>query len=179
MRRSRALVILLILVLAAFALRAFRLDFQSLWYDEAFSVYLAQFSLVEITARTAADIQPPLYYYLLHVWIALAGEREFAVRFLSLSFGLLTIPLLFVTARGLFNLPAAILAALLATFSPLYLWYSQEARMYTLITFLLLLSGYAMVRGMRVQTSEVLQSTPVARRSLKRSGREQRSGARL
>ena len=40
-----------------------------------------------------------------------------------------------------------VIAALLATLSPLYLWYSQEARMYTLITFLLLLSSYALLRA--------------------------------
>ena len=89
-------VILFLLVLAVFALRVFHLATQSLWYDEAFSVYLAQMPLGEITARTAADIQPPLYYYLLHFWMLFAGSSEFAVRFLSLAFGMLTVPLLYV-----------------------------------------------------------------------------------
>lgn len=152
MRRVNGFIVLLFLVLAAFALRVFRLDSQSLWYDEAFSVYLAHFDLGEIAARTAADIQPPLYYFLLNFWIGLAGDREFAVRFLSLVFGVLTVPLLYITARRLFNRDAALLAALLALLSPLYLWYSQEARMYTLITFLLLLSSYAMLRALAPST---------------------------
>jgi 4-amino-4-deoxy-L-arabinose transferase-like glycosyltransferase len=147
LRRVSWFTALCLIILAAFILRVFRLDFQSLWYDEAFSVYLAHFDLASITARTAADIQPPLYYYLLNLWIALAGDSEFAVRFLSLFFGVLTIPLLYVTARQLSNQTAALIAALLATLSPLYIWYSQEARMYTLITFLLLLSSYALLRG--------------------------------
>jgi 4-amino-4-deoxy-L-arabinose transferase-like glycosyltransferase len=138
---------LLAFCLIAFALRVFRLDLQSLWYDEAFSVYLAHFDLAAITARTAADIQPPLYYYLLHFWIARVGDSEFALRFLSLIFGVLTTPLMFVIAMRLFANPrAAIIAALLATIAPLYIWYSQEARMYTLITFLLLLSSYALLK---------------------------------
>ncbi len=136
------------LLLVAFALRVFRLEFQSLWYDEAFSVYLARMSLAEITARTAADIQPPLYYYLLHFWTALAGEGEFAVRFMSLCFGVLTLPLIYVTARRLFDPSAAVVSVLLAALAPLYLWYSQEARMYTQITFLLLLSSYALLRAL-------------------------------
>jgi 4-amino-4-deoxy-L-arabinose transferase-like glycosyltransferase len=145
----------LILALGAFALRVFRIDFQSLWYDEAFSVYLAQFSLAEITARTAADIQPPLYYYLLHFWITIAGDSEFAVRFPSLFFGVITIPLMFVTARKLFfNSTAAFIAAILATISPLYVWYSQETRMYTMITFLLLLSSYALLQGMESEETK-------------------------
>jgi mannosyltransferase len=156
LRRVNWSMTLILLLLAAFALRVFRLDFQGLWYDEAFSAYLAHFSLADITAHTAADIQPPLYYYLLHFWIVLAGDREFALRFFSLFFGVLTIPLLYVTARRLFALspvergrvgPGGI-AALLATLSPLYLWYAQEARMYTMITFLLLLSSYALLKGL-------------------------------
>ncbi|HEY6042701.1 MAG TPA: glycosyltransferase family 39 protein [Anaerolineae bacterium] len=138
--------ILLLLVLAAFALRVFHLGAQSLWYDEAFSVYLAQMSVGEIMVRTAADIQPPLYYLFLHFWMLLAGPSEFAVRFLSLTFGVLTVPLLSIVAKRLFNETAGIFAALLGAISALYLWYSQEARMYTLITFLGLLASYALLR---------------------------------
>jgi mannosyltransferase len=156
---SRSLVLILALMLVAFALRVFQLDKQSFWYDEAFSVYLSRFDLATITARTAADIQPPLYYYVLNVWMALTGDSEFAVRFLSLFFGVLTIPLMYVTARRLFDLTpdpsptrrgevTGIFAALVATFSALYVWYAQEARMYTLITFLGLLSSYALLRAL-------------------------------
>lgn len=143
-----AALLVLALVLVAFALRVFQLDKQSFWYDEAFSVYLARMDLFTITARTAADIQPPLYYYVLNFWMALAGDSEFAVRFLSLAFGVLTIPLMYVTAKRLFGRNAGLFAALIATFSALYLWYSQEARMYTLITFLGLLSSYALLRAL-------------------------------
>jgi len=137
-----------LVILLAFALRVFRLDAQSLWYDEAFSVYLAHFDLATIAARTAADIQPPLYYALLHFWIALAGDSEFALRFLSLVFGVTTVPLAYATARRLFDVTSARLAALLVALAPLYVWYAQEARMYTLITFLLLLASYALWRAL-------------------------------
>ena len=155
--RPRVWIVLILISLIAFLLRIFRLEHQSLWYDEAFSVYLARMSLGDITARTAADIQPPLYYYLLHFWIGLAGDAEFAVRFLSLFFGVMTIPLIFVTARRVFTPPyeggqrglsAALFSSLLALFSPLYLWYSQETRMYSLITFLALLSSYSLLRAL-------------------------------
>lgn len=154
LRRTNWFIALVAIVLVSFALRVFRLDAQSLWYDEAFSVYLAHFDLAEITTRTAADIQPPLYYYLLNLWIVLAGDSEFAVRFVSLVFGVLTVPLMFVTARRLFNRIAALIGAFIAMLSPLYLWYSQEARMYTLITFLLLLSSYAMLRALSPSPSK-------------------------
>lgn len=179
--RPRFWLVLLLLSLAAFLLRIFRLEYQSLWYDEAFSIYLSAMGLGDIAARTAADIQPPLYYYLLHFWMGMAGNSEFGVRFLSLFFGVLTVPLMFATGRRAFTpplsppykggagrgslseaaqgrapfamgqdkgIPVAIFSALLALFSPLYLWYSQETRMYSLLTFLALLSSYSLLRAL-------------------------------
>jgi 4-amino-4-deoxy-L-arabinose transferase-like glycosyltransferase len=138
--------LLLLIVLFALGLRLYRLDAQSLWYDEGFSVYLARMDLDQLTARTAADIQPPLYYYLLHSWIGLFGESEAALRGLSVLFGILTVPLIYAMAWRLFRSRlAGLLAALLVAVSPLHIWYGQEARMYTLLTFLCLLSSYIML----------------------------------
>jgi 4-amino-4-deoxy-L-arabinose transferase-like glycosyltransferase len=123
----------------AFALRVAGLGAQSLWYDEGFSVYLASQSLTAITRLTAGDIHPPLYYYLLHGWIALAGTNEFALRFLSLLPSVLTVP---VVARlaGRAGAPAAAVGALLAAAAPAAVWYGQEARMYALLVLLVALS---------------------------------------
>jgi uncharacterized membrane protein len=141
-------VVLLLIVLLAFLLRLYRLDHQSLWYDEGFSLYLARLSLGEITARTASDIHPPLYYYLLHLWLGSFGDSEFVLRFFSLVSGLLTLPLIYALGKRLLGTASGLLAALLLAVSPLYLWYSQEARMYTLVTFLCLLSSYLLLRAL-------------------------------
>lgn len=136
-------IFLLLITLLGLGLRLYGLDTQSLWYDEGFSVYLASMDLGEITVRTAADIQPPLYYYLLHGWITLFGDSEQALRGLSVLFGVFTIPLMYAVAWRLFRSRlAGLLAALLVAVSPLHVWYGQEARMYTLLTFLCLLSSY-------------------------------------
>ncbi len=138
-----ATALLMLITLLALWLRLYRLDAQSLWYDEGFSVYLARMEVAEITARTAADIQPPLYYYLLHGWIGLFGDSEAAVRGLSALLGVLTVPLFYGLAWRLFgSRTAGLLAALLVAVSPPHVWYGQEARMYTLLTFLCLLSSY-------------------------------------
>jgi mannosyltransferase len=134
--------LLLLITVLALVLRLYRLDSQSLWYDEAFSAYLAHMDPAEITARTAADIQPPLYYYLLHVWIGLLGDGEIVLRGLSALWGVLSVPLVYGLAWQLFHSrTAGLLAALLLAISPLHVWYGQEARMYTLLTFLCLLSS--------------------------------------
>ena len=143
---------LVVLSLLALGLRLYRLDNQSLWYDEGFSVYLSGMGIDQITAHTAADIQPPLYYYLLHGWIQLFGDTEWALRALSVLFGVFTVPLIYAVAQNLFRSRlAGLLAALLVAVSPLHIWYGQEVRMYTMLTFLCLLSSYFMLLAITVQ----------------------------
>ena len=143
---------LLAILLLAFALRVYRLDSQSLWYDEAVTAKVASQGIGELTRWTADDIQPPLYYYAAAGWLRLAGRGEWALRFPSAFFGTLTVPLMWAVAlrlfgRGRSGRVAALAAALLTALSPLYVYYAQEARMYTLLTFLGLLAGYALLQG--------------------------------
>ncbi len=59
---------------------------QSLWRDEAFSVWITQDSLGEVIRRTGGDFNPPLYYILLHFWMRIFGRSEVTLRSLSLVF---------------------------------------------------------------------------------------------
>ncbi len=137
---------LFVILLAAFALRLYRLGVASLWYDETVSVLLAQKDLLALTRHTAGDIHPPLYYYLLHFWGRLAGWSEFSVAFLSLFCGIVLIALVYRVAREWFGTRVAMIAALLVALSPYNLWYSQEVRMYTLGALLGLASVYFFAR---------------------------------
>lgn len=132
-RRARA--ILLVVILAAFALRAFQLGAQSLWYDEGVTAWLARLPLAQQTTWTANDIQPPLYYALVSGWGRMAGWSEWSLRFPSLFFGVLCVPLMYVIARrwAQTHTRAALLAAALAATHPLLIYYAQEARMYALL----------------------------------------------
>ncbi len=143
----KGLVVLLVfIILLAFALRLYRLAYQSIWYDEGVSIHLAMKDLKGLTRHTAADIHPPLYYYLLHFWILAAGPSEFSTAFLSLFFGMLIIPLAYRLANKLYSRRIGLLTAFLIAISPFNLWYSQEIRMYTLGAFLGLISLYCLVR---------------------------------
>lgn len=146
MSRRHWLVAGLVLMLIAFALRAYLLDGQSLWYDEGISAAMAPRALGAITIAAAADIHPPLYYYLLHFWTGIAGDSEYALRFPSLAFGMLTLPLLALIGRRLFNAWVGMLAAWLAATSTLLIYYSQEARMYATLLFLGTLVIYLALR---------------------------------
>lgn len=129
------------LTLAAIALRLAGIDGRGLWYDEAFSVYLARQDLADMVRLTAEDIHPPLYYALLHVWLALWGDGEAALRGLSAVLGVAGVPLAYLLGRatGGRGLGAAV-AALVAT-SPFLVLYSQETRMYTLLFALVAAAG--------------------------------------
>jgi len=139
---------LLIIILAGFALRLYRLGADSLWYDETVSAFLASESTTELIAHTARDIHPPGYYLLLHFWTLAVGSSEFALAFFSLVFGLLLIPLTYQLARLLANRQVASWVALLLAVSPYHLWYSQEVRMYTLGAVLGVCAGYCGLRAL-------------------------------
>ncbi len=142
---------LITLILLAWGLRLYRLEAQSLWYDEAVTADVVQLGLERLTRWTADDIQPPFYYYLLAGWVGLAGSGEWSLRFPSAWCGLLAVPLAYALGRRLFARGgdwgrwAAFLAAAFACLSPLYIYYAQEARMYALLTALGLLMAVFLV----------------------------------
>ncbi|HXF63271.1 MAG TPA: glycosyltransferase family 39 protein, partial [Caldilineaceae bacterium] len=139
---------LALLTLLAFALRVYRLDVQSLWYDEGVTAEIARRGIAELTRWTAGDIQPPLYYYVIAGWGRLAGWSEWSLRFPSVFFGTLVVPLLAAVTIALTRRRVAgLLAGALAALHPLLLYYSQEARMYAMLTALGLLLGYLIIHG--------------------------------
>lgn len=138
--------LVILLTLLAFALRVYRLGHQSLWYDEGFSVWLAGKDLASITT---GDFNPPLYVYLLHFWLGGAGTTEFAVRFLSLLFSVLAVPLTIRLGTRLFDRPTGLLGGLLVAVAPLHLWYAQETRMYAMVTALSLLACGALFEALQ------------------------------
>ena len=149
--------LLLLFIALAFARGVYGLGGQSLWWDESLSLQRANYNLPLVlsneivltdTSRQVItfDNHPPLYFLLLHFMVKLAGQSEFALRFPSLVFSVLTVSLLYAVGKRLFNQQVGLLAALFGAISPLYLWYSHEARMYTMLTFLGLLSFYSLLR---------------------------------
>lgn len=119
----------------AAGLRLLRLDWQPLWWDEGYSIYFATESLGRMVWLTAHDIHPPLYYALLHAWIALWGNAApVTARLLSVLFGLAAFPLLAWLAHLMFpqRKRTLLVGLLLLAISPLHIFYSQEVRMYGL-----------------------------------------------
>jgi len=111
------------------ALRLISLN-QSLWLDEAISAQVVKnYSYTDIVSKfSPSDFHPPLFYLTLKDWTSVFGYSEIALRLPSVIFSLITIYLVY----RFFGFGPSILLAL----NPLYLYYSQEARMYSQVTLL-------------------------------------------
>ena len=107
-----------------------------LWLDEALSVNIASARVGDISTLLRHDGHPPLYYYILHVWISLFGTSAFAVRALSGVIGLATMAMLYVVARRLGGARMARISVAVLAVLPFGIRYSSEARMYELISLL-------------------------------------------
>src|SRR5437879_2480547 len=84
----------------ALAVRLWRLGDAPLWLDEAFSWHDARQPLGLIVGARV-DVHPPLYYGLLHLWMPLAGDGEYALRFPSALLAVLAVPAAAYLARRL------------------------------------------------------------------------------
>lgn len=133
-------------LLLALALRLGRLPFQPLWADEGYSVYFAGLDMWSLIQATAADIHPPLYYFLLKGWMALFGAGDFGLRLLSVCLGVATVAFGYALAARLAGPRVAVLASLLLAVSPFHVYYSQEVRMYALACLLAVASTLFMRR---------------------------------
>ena len=134
------------ITILATAIRLTSLSRQPLWWDEGWSVYFASLPLKRMLAATAVDIHPPLYYALLHWWSSAFGFSPLSLRLLSVLFGVGTVAAVYWLGRLALGRSAALAAGLIAAVSPMLVFYSQEVRMYGLVTLLSTLSWCALVR---------------------------------
>ncbi len=136
-----AMVILATVVAAG--LRLLYVTKSSIWHDEGFSILLARRTPDLIWAGSARDVHPPLYYELLHIWMMYFGDSVLAIRSLSVVAGILLVPLGYLFVKKISNNRAAIISAFLLACAPFLIRYSQEARMYGLLSLFTLLAVYA------------------------------------
>ncbi len=119
----------------ALGLRLIQLGHQNLWCDEVLTVNVSHESgrnLLDALSGTESN-KPPLYFWFMHYWL---GERatEFQTRLPSAIFGALACAVTVGLGREMFGqrfgwMPGAVLAVL-----PFHVYYSQEARMYAMLT---------------------------------------------
>jgi len=126
------------------ALVLFTISKSSIWFDEAFGIYLSHFNFLDIARYTASDVHPPFYYWLLKIWGLVFGNTELGLRSMSLFFGCISIIFGYLLTSRLFNKNVARISLIFMVLSPMMVRYSQEARMYTLVTAIALAATYVL-----------------------------------
>jgi mannosyltransferase len=145
---SSAPVLVTLIAIAGACLRLSHLSTKSLWLDEGATVALARTSWQHfgfVWWHGEANLQT-IYFLLMRGWIHLGGS-EFTIRLLAAIFGIASIPLLYVVARKFTGVRSSLAATALLAFSPTHVYYSQEARSYTLAILLVMLSSLFFVRA--------------------------------
>jgi mannosyltransferase len=142
------------IVLLAAALRLPTLGSQSLWYDEAFTPVHVLHASLGATLRSVSHTEnsPPVWYVLEWGFTRVLGTGAVALRLLSALAGLATVPLAWGVGRELAGRRAAAATALFVAVNPLFVWYSQEARVYGLFVFTATLALWCFLRALRVST---------------------------
>jgi mannosyltransferase len=137
--------LVILIALAGYGLRVFLIGNKGMWLDETFSVWLANQSVADMLHWIIqVDQHPPLYYLLLHFWMKFNGDWAYEVRLLSAVIGAATIPVVYLIGKRLSGWKMGLAAAVLLAVSPFNIFYAQDARMYTLLTFNAAVAIYAL-----------------------------------
>ncbi|MEZ4836952.1 MAG: glycosyltransferase family 39 protein [Caldilineaceae bacterium] len=155
-------VALLLLIIFSFARVIWRLDANNLWWDESLSLQRAESDLGTLLRKEivlfdgreqlpTTDQHPFGFFLLLGLLVRLIGTDEFVLRFPAVMGTTLLVPVMWAVARygvrwSILPEQTPFLAAALAAFSPFFLYYGQEARMYTLLPVLALVTTYLLLR---------------------------------
>ncbi len=109
-----------------------------LWRDEASTYFDALPTDLGEMIKTViySELNPPGFYLIMHQWIQWFGAQEILFKVPALFFGLLLIPASYALGRLAGSLRVGVIAATIATFAPEAVYYSQEARPYTLAALL-------------------------------------------
>ena len=106
---------------------------RSIWFDEAYSAQTIKGSFSEIAETTAADVHPPLYYWLLKIWSVPFGRSNFALRSFSIFCGAIAIIFAYlIFKKWSKSTKMATFFALMFAICPFFIYYSTEIRMYSL-----------------------------------------------
>jgi 4-amino-4-deoxy-L-arabinose transferase-like glycosyltransferase len=143
-------IFLILLVAAGFYLRIRNLGYLAFWGDDGHTV-IGTLSIL----RNGYPLLPSgfvlfhsiLDYYLNVIPVLIFGPTEFAFRLTSVVFGCGTILMIYFTGKEMVNKFAGFLAATIITFSSWYIYFSREARYFSVLQFFFLISIYFFYKG--------------------------------
>lgn len=148
--KDRYVQIILILTIVGFFLRFYHIGFNSLWLDEAVTYHFASLPIADLwnSLETGAEFNPPLFY-LIESFMLVFGNSEAILRTVPALAGTFLIPVFYLLGKEFKDRNCGLVCATLATFSVFLIYYSQEARAYTLALLFLSLSILFFLRALK------------------------------
>lgn len=142
------LIILAVVCVIFVALRFWNLTVSCLWFDEIFSVHVAELDFQNLVWFVAQDlIHPPLFYILFKIWVLAGGESLFWLRFFPVFFSIISIvPFVFLCRELKLKFSVISLALLFLAANGCLVKYAQEVRMYSVLLCFALVSMWLFVR---------------------------------
>ena len=141
--RNQYFILALITLLALFV-RLLNIDKSyGLWVDEMFSYYITSkgFPFEIISSIFKIDYHHmPLHYYYLGVWMHFFGNNDVVLRLSSVFWGVITVPAFFYLGKTYMSEKLGYFLAVVASLSPILIYYSQEVRLYSMLVFFSTLS---------------------------------------
>ena len=141
-KAHKFILLLLVIIFLGGFLRIYDLGAESIWLDEAHTVSVSGQSLSSIII----DQITPFYFIITHFWTIIFGSSELAIRFPSAIFGIISIFLMYKIGCHLFNQKIGLIGSFLLSISSFSIMYSQDARFYSLLLLLTLLSFYFFIQ---------------------------------
>jgi mannosyltransferase len=142
----------ILLFFVAFCSKLFFITDRDICLDEPFTIYHAQFNILDILKLpTQNDPHPPFFTILIHFWIKIFGISPYSVRILPLFFNAFTVIFIYLIGKKTFNIASGVLASGLFILSTLHFYLGLETRTYSLLSlataaslyfFLLLINNY-------------------------------------
>jgi hypothetical protein len=126
------------------AIRLTTLGSERFWYDERFTSLISELSIGKALQALAADVHPPLWYAITWIMTRILGSGELSLRLPAALLSALACCELYKIVAHAADKKSAMAASAMMAILPGQLYYGQEARMYALLTYLVLLSVRAL-----------------------------------
>lgn len=148
LKPSLVLPLTVLLVISGLLLRWVALGRLSVWGDEAFTWWVALQSPGRIIQIIQQDTWPPLYYLVMHFWIGLFGDSEFAMRSqaalastIAMALGVALAWRMYPGRAGAFLLATGLLAV-----SVVQVEFARDVRCYATASMLVLATLWTLIR---------------------------------
>ena len=174
MNKNKIFFLFILIVLLGTFLRFYNIGAESFWLDEgATALTIKSHTVKEIFYNTATkgQILPeyyesstdlPPYYVVLKIWSNIFGLSEASLRSLSAIFGSLSIIIVYLLSKELFNQKVSLIAALIMSLNTVMIEYSQEARLYSSLILIVLLSGYSLIKYSKTNRNTYLAAFTIS-----------------